>query len=307
MTCWPGSGSIPAGAAVAAPQAATARSPRPAAPRPRWGCAGPEARGVRRPETRALLASHISARRSQLLVGARRRSRRWRLVGTTVGYAALSKTVTLSLDGQTRTRSTRWVAPSATSSTARASRSATTTSSCPSLDEQVERRHPDRRPVRPPLRARASTARRAPTGSPRPTSPARSTEIGLRFAGADLSVSRGANIDRGGMASSGHPQDADGQGRRATSAVKQGASPALTVADALDEARRRARQARRRDARPRRPSSRTATSSSSPTSGSCTKHVDGEAIDFGTIERRTPRWPRARPDRPRGRAPACAT
>ena len=122
--CWPGSGSIRGARGRRA-----SRDPRSHFVRP-WvsalvGALAPEAREY---DVRRIVRSrsHSSAGPRRLLAG---------LVavvalavaGTTVGYAALSKSVTLTARRAVRGRSPPSAAPSATSSPPRASRSATTT------------------------------------------------------------------------------------------------------------------------------------------------------------------------------------
>ena len=70
---------------------------------------------------------------------------------------------------------------------------------------------------------------------------------------------------------------------------------ALTVEDALEEMRRRGRQARRDQARPRRRRSTTATRSSSPTSASRRSGSSARPSTSAPSSRRTTRCPRARP------------
>ena len=119
------------------------------------------------------------------------------LVGTTMGYAALNKEVTLSLDGETRTVS---------------SMGGTVGDVLESEDINVS----DKDVVVPGLDSRIEDGTRIAVRFARPLKlevdgQARTywvtstdvdsalSEIGRRFVGADLSASRGAEIDRGGM------------------------------------------------------------------------------------------------------------
>ena len=119
------------------------------------------------------------------------------LVGTTMGYAALKKEVTLSLDGQTRTVS---------------SMGGTVGDVLESEDIHVS----DKDIVLPGLDTKIEDGTRIAVRFARPLElevdgQARTywvtstdvdsalSEIGRRFVGADLSASRGAEIDRGGM------------------------------------------------------------------------------------------------------------
>ena len=119
------------------------------------------------------------------------------LVGTTMGYAALTKDVTVSLDGETRTVS---------------SMGSTVGDVLDSEDIEVG----DRDIVTPGLDEKVDDGTRIAVRFARPLElevdgevrtywvtstdvDSALSEIGRRFAGADLSASRGAEIDRGGM------------------------------------------------------------------------------------------------------------
>jgi uncharacterized protein YabE (DUF348 family) len=119
------------------------------------------------------------------------------LVGTTVGYAALNKEVTLSLDGQTRTVDSMGatvgdVLDSQGIEVGEHDRVA------PGLDEKIEDGTRIAvqfgRPFKVAVDGKARTYWVTSTDVDSALS-----EIGKRFVGADLSVSRGADIDRGGM------------------------------------------------------------------------------------------------------------
>ncbi len=113
------------------------------------------------------------------------------VAGTTLGYAARSKSVTLSLDGQAK-RSPPPATPSATSSTPRASTSAATTWS----PRPRRGGRPTAARSRSASAARSSSTVDGQTQTHWVTSTKVSSalgEIGRRFAGADLSTSRGGS------------------------------------------------------------------------------------------------------------------
>jgi uncharacterized protein YabE (DUF348 family) len=119
------------------------------------------------------------------------------LVGTTMGYAALNKEVTLSLDGQTRTVSSM----GGTVGDVLESEDIDVSDKdivLPGLDTQIE--DGTRIAVRfaRPLKLEVDGQARTYWVTSTDVDSALS-EIGRRFVGADLSASRGAEIDRGGM------------------------------------------------------------------------------------------------------------
>jgi uncharacterized protein YabE (DUF348 family) len=119
------------------------------------------------------------------------------LVGTTMGYAALKKEVTLSLDGQTRTVSSM----GGTVGDVLESEDIDVSDKdivLPGLDTQIE--DGTRIAVRfaRPLKLEVDGQARTYWVTSTDVDSALS-EIGRRFVGADLSASRGAEIDRGGM------------------------------------------------------------------------------------------------------------
>ena len=119
------------------------------------------------------------------------------LVGTTMGYAALKKEVTLSLDGQTRTVSSMGgtVGDVLESEDIHVSDKDIV---LPGLDTKIE--DGTRIAVRfaRPLKLEVDGQARTYWVTSTDVDSALS-EIGRRFVGADLSASRGAEIDRGGM------------------------------------------------------------------------------------------------------------
>ena len=136
------------------------------------------------------------------------------VAGTTVGYAALSKDVTLTLDGQTRQVS----AIGDTVGDVLASEGIDVTDKdlvAPAVDETVTDGIRHRRAVRPPARAVASTARRTTYWVNSTDVASALGEIGRRFDGADLSTSRSSSIGRTRPAPRGrHAQGRAHQARR---------------------------------------------------------------------------------------------
>ena len=205
------------------------------------------------------------------------------VAGTTVGYAALSNSVTLSVDGQEPARSARWAAPSATSSTPRASRSASTTSSRPALDEQVDGRQPDHVRFGRPLELERRRRDADPLGHlhRRRLRARRDRQPLLRR--RPVHQPRRRHRPRRHGARGRDPQDAQGHARRQEAGQAQ--LTALTAEEALEGDGVKVEQA---------------TTSSSPAAKTeledgdqivftdirvVTKRVKREAVDFGTVER----------------------
>ena len=302
MTCWPGSGSIPAGAPVAAPRPpSTARPPPACTPHPadvRAGRAGhprPGKYDVWRPVRYHL--AHLGKRKSVLIVLVTAVA--LALVGTTVGYAALSKSHACRSTARPAA-STSWARPSATCWRTEDIELGEHDVVAPGLDETVDDGPPS--PCGTAARSSSrSTAAPAPTGSPRPTSTSALAQIGLRFGGADLSASRSAAIDREGMGLDGRdPQDPHRQGRRRQDG-QDAPSPRSPSSDALARARRRGRQERPRQAGARSDGSTTATRIVFTEVRVARSGSTARASTSTPSSARTPRCTRARPRRPRRR------
>ena len=170
-----------------------------------------------------------------------------------------------------------------TSSRPRASRSASTTSSRPSLDEQVDDGTQITVQFARPFELSVDGESKTHWVTATDVADALG-EIGQRFLDADLSASRGGSIDRDGMTPRrGHPQDARGQARRARSR-SSATLTALTVEDALEEL----------GVKVDKHDIVSPASTHELEDGDklvftdiriVTKHVNGEALDFGTVER----------------------
>ena len=303
-----GIGIDPAGAPVAAPRPPAPHDRLPRARLIRLMCKGRPRRSTRGPGSTTsgdpcAIASHISARASPfsiVLVTAVALA----LVGTTVGYAALNKEVTLSVDGQTRTVESMGstvgdVLESQDIELGEHDQVA------PGLDEKVEDGSAISVRYGRPLELEVDGSARTYWVTSTDVESALA-EIGRRFSGADLSASRSADIDRGGMSLTvvtpktltikvGNAQDRQEGGRRAHRPPRP------------PQARRRRRQERHRQAVARSRRSTRATRSSSPRCASRRRGSTARPSTSTPSSARTPRCTTARPARSAPASPVRAT